>query len=150
MRVRVAAVGDFDGDGRPDLVLYDQQTRRTSVFLNSGQRAFREAYTLPTDSRIPYTIAVADLNKDGRADIVVGYFNSESWLATRGSPSQGSIFFNRGGGRGFVEVPWNDGKGAVYQIAIADMDKDGWPDIVAARTGAPNGIWFNTNPASHR
>jgi hypothetical protein len=141
MEVRVAAVGDFDGDGRPDLVLFDRQAKRISVFLNSGGRSFREVYSLPTGSRLPYTVAVADMNKDGRPDIVVGYFNSEQVPSGRGS-----VLFNRGGGRAFVEVPWNNGKGAVEQIAIADMDKDGWPDIVATRTGAPSGIWFSTNP----
>jgi len=32
----------------------------------------------------------------------------------------------------------------VYGVTIGNMDGDGWPDIVAARSDAPNGIWFNT------
>jgi hypothetical protein len=151
MQVRVAAVGDFDGDGRPDFVIYDSASKRTSIFLNSGARTFREAYTLPVGTRLPNTIAVGDMNRDGRPDIVIGYFNSESFLKFRGEPSRGSVFFNQGKDGGFVEVPWNDGKGAVQQIAIADMDKDGWPDIVANLDGGvPSGIWFSTSPASHR
>jgi hypothetical protein len=56
-----------------------------------------------------------------------------------------SIFFNRGIGKElrFAEFPWNDGKGSVYGVAIGDIDGDGWPDIVAARSDAPNAIWFN-------
>ncbi len=147
MAVRVAAVGDFDGDGRADFVVYDSNAKRTSVFLNSGARSFREAYTLPTGSRIPNAIAVADMNNDGRPDIVVGYFNSERFLPVGTAPSRGSVFFNQGRDRGFGEAPWNAGKGTVQQIAIADMDKDGWPDIVATLDdGAPSGIWFSTNP----
>jgi hypothetical protein len=42
----------------------------------------------------------------------------------------------------FVTASWNDGKGAVYGVAIGDLDGDGWPDIAAARSDAPNGIWF--------
>ena len=55
------------------------------------------------------------------------------------------MFFNMGGGKlpRFEEIPWNDGKGAVYGLAIGDLDGDGWPDIVAARSDAPNAIWFN-------
>jgi hypothetical protein len=49
----------------------------------------------------------------------------------------GSTYFNTGHGRTFHEVPWNDSKGTVYGLAFADFDGDGWPDIVAARSGAP-------------
>jgi hypothetical protein len=28
--------------------------------------------------------------------------------------------------------------------AIGDLDKDGWPDIAVARSGAPNVIYFST------
>jgi FG-GAP-like repeat len=97
------SVGDLNGDGRPGLVFYDSMAKTTCVYLTSGAKSFRKVYTLPTGSRIPFAITVADLNKDGKADIVVGYVES-----------RGSVFFNTGGGRDFVEAPWNDGKGVVY------------------------------------
>lgn len=34
--------------------------------------------------------------------------------------------------------------GTVYGFAFADFDNDGWTDIVAARSDAPNAIWFST------
>ena len=43
-----------------------------------------------------------------------------------------------------------DGKGTVYGLAFADFDGNGWPDIVAARSDAPNGIWFSTKPGDRR
>lgn len=134
MSCRAAAVGDFDGDGKPDVVLYDDQRKATLLFLNAGKRMFREPLTLPTGNRAPLSMSVADLNKDGSDDIVIGY--------NRGT--RGSIFLNTQRGKTFTEFPWNDGKGDVYQIVVGDIDKDGWPDLIAARTGAPSGIWFNT------
>ncbi|HKN82924.1 MAG TPA: VCBS repeat-containing protein, partial [Pyrinomonadaceae bacterium] len=56
----------------------------------------------------------------------------------------GSVYFNDGQGQSFHEMNWTDGKGVVYSMAFADLDRDGWPDIVAARSDAPNGIWFST------
>jgi hypothetical protein len=34
----------------------------------------------------------------------------------------------------------------VYGMGCADMDRDGWVDIVAARSDAPNAIWYSTKP----
>jgi len=133
--VRVAATGDLDGNGRTDIIIHDEATNRTSILLNSGSRSFEAPFALPTAERKTYALAVADLNRDGRMDIVAGYINAP-----------GSVFFNMGDGRTFNEVPWNDGQGIVYQIAFGDLDRDGWIDIVAARTGAPNAVWFNSKP----
>jgi hypothetical protein len=42
---------------------------------------------------------------------------------------------------------FDDNKGAIYGLAVADLDGDGFPDIVAARSDAPGIILFN-RPAS--
>jgi hypothetical protein len=83
--------------------------------------------------QVPYSVAIADMNRDGKPDIIVG--NVEA---------VGSVFFNDGTGTNFLEIPWGDGKGAVYGLAIGDLDGDGWPDIAAARSDAPNAVWFST------
>lgn len=83
--------------------------------------------------RVPYAVAIADMNRDAKADIVVGYVEAP-----------GSVFFNDGTGINFREISWGDGKGDVYGIAIGDLDGDGWPDIAAARSEAPNAVWFST------
>jgi hypothetical protein len=81
----------------------------------------------------PYALAVGDLNRDGKIDIVVGYVNAPS-----------VVYFNEGSGRSFAELPFGDGKGAAYGIAIGDLNKDGWPDIAVARSGAPNAVYFSS------
>ena len=80
-------------------------------------------------------VVVADLNRDGRPDIVVGWVEKP-----------GSVYYNRGHGREYHEIAWTDGKGVVYAIACGDLDRDGWQDIAAARSDAPNAIWFSTKP----
>ena len=130
---RMGVAADFDRDGRLDIAVIDERNQCAWILFNQGSRKFSAPERLPGPQRPPYAIAVADLNRDGRPDIVVG--NVEV---------PGSVFFNTGNGHAFHEVPWNDGKGAVYGIDFADFDGDGWPDIVAARSDAPNGIWFST------
>ncbi len=131
--IRAAAAADINGDGLPDLIAGDERTGMF-VCLGGKHRTFDPPVSLGAGSGAPYAIAVADLDRDGRPDIVVGR-----------QEALGSVFFNLGGGRvpQYREVPWNDGKGSVYGVAIGDLDGDGWPDIAAARSGAPNAVWFN-------
>jgi hypothetical protein len=131
---RIGEASDFDGDGRLDLVYIEERLKATFVVPNLGSRKFGDPVRLPGAPRTPYALAVADLNRDKRPDIVIGHVELP-----------GSVYFNEGRGA-FREVAWNDGKGVVYGMAFADFDGDGWPDIVAARSDAPNGIWFSTAP----
>ncbi|MBC7806141.1 MAG: VCBS repeat-containing protein [Akkermansiaceae bacterium] len=131
--IRMGVAGDLDGDGRPDLAFIDERLKATFIMFNRGGRQFGEPGRLPGPERPPYCLAIADLNRDKRADIIVGYVERP-----------GSVYFNTGQGRTFHEVTWNDGKGIVYGLTFADFDGDGWPDIVTARSDAPNGIWFST------
>jgi hypothetical protein len=132
--IRAASAADINGDGLPDLIAGDERTGMF-VYLGRPHRTFDAPVALgAAGSGPPYAIAVADLNRDGRPDIVVGR-----------QEARGSVFFNLGGGGlpRFREEPWNDGKGSVYGVAIGDLDGDGWPDIAAARSDAPNAVWFN-------
>ena len=131
--IRAAAAADINGDGIPDLVVGDERAGMF-LYLGAGHRRFDAPVPLGGGSGAPYAIATADLNRDGRPDIVVGR-----------QDARGSVFFNLGGGRlpRFTEAPWNDGKGTVYAVAAGDLDGDGWPDIAAARSDAPNAVWFN-------
>jgi hypothetical protein len=137
--IRIGAAGDFDGDGRLDLVIIEERQKAAFVIFNRGGRQFGTPVQLPGPPRTPYSLAVADLNRDTRPDIVVGYVELP-----------GSVYFNDGKGRAFEELRWNDGKGVVYAMAFSDIDGDGWPDIIGARSDAPNAIWFSTRAAEDR
>lgn len=135
--VRAAVAADVDGDGMLDLVIGDAKTG-LFIYRGQGKRAFHEPVAIGEKSGAPYCLGVLDMDRDGKPDLVVGR-----------QEARGSIFFNRGSGQtlGFTEASWNDGKGTVYGLALGDLDGDGWPDIVAARSDAPNAIWFSRPPA---
>ena len=132
--VRAAAAADIDGDGRTDIVVGDLGARRVDVYRNRGARSFAAPVQLGTVPLEAGAIALGDLNRDGMPEVVVG-----------AAEGPGTVFFNRSRGDAlkFDVVPWNDGQGTVYGVAIGDLDGDGWPDLVAARSDAPNAIWFN-------
>jgi hypothetical protein len=131
--VRAAAAADINGDGVIDLVVGDEQTG-LFYYLGVGRRAFSPPVRFGIDKSAPYSIVIADMNRDKRPDIVVGNFEAP-----------GVVYFNLGTGKTptFSGTLWGDGKGATYGVAVGDLDGDSWPDIVGARSDAPNGIWFN-------
>lgn len=135
--IRAAIVADLDGDGVLDIVVGDAKTG-LFIYRGNGHRTFAEPISLGEKSGPPYSIGVFDLNRDGKLDLIVGR-----------QQTRGSIFYNQSAANSlaFAETPWNDGKGTVYGVAIGDLNGDGWPDIVAARSDAPNAIWFSQPPA---
>lgn len=135
-QIRAATAGDINGDGIVDLVVGDEKNGMF-IYAGAGKRTFDAPVAFGGTAGAPYSVAIADMNRDGKPDIVAGR-----------QEAVGSVFFNLGGGRipKFANVPWGDGKGSVYGVAIHDLDGDGWPDIAAARSEAPNGIWFNGPP----
>jgi N-acetylneuraminic acid mutarotase len=130
---RVLAV-DLNGDGHPDLAVlaYCAAQLKTcphgavEVFLNDG----RGSFGAPRFFRVavgPDGVAAADLNHDGKMDLVVANNNFES-------PSVISVLLGRGDGTFEPAVNYNAGAGPAG-VAIADLNGDGNLDVVVANVG---------------
>src|SRR5205807_1983670 len=63
------AVGDFNGDGRPDLAVANDLQDSVSVLLGAGDGTFAPRAMLDVGTA-PVAIAVGDFNGDGNADLV--------------------------------------------------------------------------------
>jgi hypothetical protein len=135
------ATGDLDGDGHPDLAVAVVDRRKdhlpyVAVMLNDGTGKFKLSGQYFAGGGGPTSVAIADLNGDGRPDIAIGNENQSL-----------GILLNKGGGK--------FGKTAVYPschqcggpnvIAVADFNLDGIPDIVCtgnfSQPGS-NGIFY--------
>jgi hypothetical protein len=129
---RAIAAGDLNGDRWPDLVLGDERVG-SFVHLNDGRGGLLPALQIKFDSvPVAYSMLIADLNKDGRQDIVIGH-----------AEHAGSVLFGDGTGRSFQHVKFGDGTAPAYGVAAGDLDGDGFADLAVVRSGAPNLIFFN-------
>jgi VCBS repeat protein len=132
--IRMAAAGDFDGDGVLDLIAIDDEHRIAEIYYGIKRGGFGRGERLDTRGAVPYAVAVADLNDDGHPDILVGYIEASS-----------TVFFGDGK-KHFVRAAFGDNHGTVYGFAVADLDGDRIRDIVAARSEAPNMLYFGGKP----
>ncbi|HYW43395.1 MAG TPA: FG-GAP-like repeat-containing protein [Bryobacteraceae bacterium] len=74
------AAGDFNGDGKLDLVVANRDSTSVSILLNNGSGGFRPPLNYLAGS-LPQSVVVADFNGDGKADFAVANTGSNSvWI----------------------------------------------------------------------
>ena len=64
------AIGDLNGDGKPDLAVANCDSNTVSVLLGNGDGTFGAKTDFATGSG-PGSVAIGDLNGDGKPDLAV-------------------------------------------------------------------------------
>jgi hypothetical protein len=112
------AVGDFNGDGKADIVA--PYSVGISVFLGNGDGTFRPGSNISTPFS-PVTIAVADFNGDGKSDLAVCYPTHSGGI---------QVFLGNGDGT------FQSGASSLFAyavgLAVGDFNGDGKADIAVS------------------
>jgi uncharacterized protein (TIGR03437 family) len=134
-----AAVADLNGDGKLDLAIglgsSDLSSFSLDLMLGKGDGTFGAPSPVVSTSAIPANVVAADLDGDGKQDLVVTF-------TQLGNPPVSSLMVLRG-----------DGKGSFQQIAsyplatinllgfivVADVNGDGIPDLIVAGLNSAQG-----------
>jgi len=131
------AVGDVDGDGKPDVVIANHGDYSVSVIRNTSTGnslsfAAKVDYGIGTS---PESIYLADIDGDGKADIIttnhLDFGNVNTGAVLRNTCTAGSLSFA-------AQVNYFTGVFSIGQVA--DMDGDGKPDLVLVDRTSNTGL----------
>jgi hypothetical protein len=111
------AIGDLNGDRRPDLATANRDASTVSVLLNRGHGSFQPKRNYGT-GRHPDSVAIGDLTGDGKPDIATANYDTNS----------ASVLLNSGDGSFEPKVDYKAG-GHPLSVAIGDLNGDGKPDL---------------------
>ena len=138
--VRGLAVGDFTGDGIPDLISAGETV---DVLRGHGDGTFDAPISQIANGAMHTGVAVADFNGDGKLDAVTS------------DADTGTVSLMLGNGNGTLTYAGAYAVGSSPSaVAVGDFNGDGRPDVAAANAGSNtvsvllnDGNWPATSPA---
>ena len=157
------ATGDFDNDGRIDLLVTN--FGGNVLYRNNGDGTFRNVSVQSPDVVLPgrwsTSAAFFDYDRDGWPDLVILTYLDYSMQANkrcyepageidyctpRAYPPASAHLFHNEKGR-FVEVTQQSGigqaQGRGLGVVAFDANRDGWPDLFVANDAGANHLWIN-------
>ena len=140
------ALADMNSDGREDLLLlyasFDNLPGSDSLVVrfNEGGDAFSESVRVESfgvHKLRPSHLLVADLNRDGHKDLVLNHHDLD------GEPTDTVAYLMGSGGAQFAAPQWVVAPSPVLYTKLADMNSDGWEDLLVSGAGGTVSIALN-------
>ena len=128
---------DVNGDGKVDLICANYGDNTLSVLTNNGSGGFVLSSTLDVGTppwwARPYSVTAADVNGDGKVDLICANFGNNTL----------SVLTNDGSG-GFVLASTLDVGDDPISVTAADVNGDGKVDLICANYYSPSSPSYNT------
>jgi enediyne biosynthesis protein E4 len=153
-----AAFFDADADGDMDLYVVSGGNEASAhnpalldrLYLNNGKGHFVKSAALPSIFENKSAVAISDFDHDGDPDIFIG---GRVVAGRYGAIPQSNILLNDGKGHfsiaDSIRAPGLHGIGMVTDAAWADIDKDGWQDLVIVGEWMPVTVFKNVRGRLH-
>jgi hypothetical protein len=141
---KIAATGDLDGDGKPDIIIADGSGTNIMLILRNtggnGTASFETALSINTGG-YNTSLAVGDIDGDGKLDIVEVNYNNSSYVKVylNTTTAVGSISF-----AGPINLITDAAQYKLRNVAISDLDGDGKADIAVVDNSGSVLLYRNT------
>jgi len=156
MAAMCISLGDYDNDGLLDLYISDFQKSSDHLWHNAGRGFFNEVsseagITVPTRDVLSFGGGFIDYDNDGWLDLFIanGHVYPEVERAMPGTHyKQLNTLFHNENGKRFSVATESSGIAtlaprAARGVAFADLDNDGFLDMIVANNGDPPTILHN-------
>lgn len=124
------AIGDFNGDGKQDIVTANNGSGSVSVFLGNGDGTFQTTPVVSSVGFTPARVVVGDFNGDGKMDIATGNDGNNNV----------TVLFGNGTGAFTPAASYNTGGVGVFGLAAGKLKNSlssaSLPDIVAVNASS--------------
>jgi hypothetical protein len=141
------SIGDFNGDRKPDLAVANSSSDTASILLNTTATGattptFAPKVDFPTGTR-PYSVSIGDINGDGKPDLAVANFDSNTASILLNTTATGATTPTFA-----PQVDFPTGTDPV-SVSIGDINGDGKPDLAVANCYS-NTASILLNTTAHR
>ncbi len=124
--------GDFNGDGKRDLVSTADGDTNVEVYFGNGDGSLQEPPSGAAVGGRAGGVAVADFDGDGLLDLAVANFMSDPPPTGPSTVTNVSVLKSLGNGAFAEAVPYFVGNRDFHDVAAGDLNGDGKPDLVVA------------------
>lgn len=125
------AVGDFNEDGKPDIVTSNANTNNVTIVLGNGDGTFGSPTSFGLNGgKLPQGIVATDVNHDGHLDL----------LTANSTTSNVSVLLGDGHGSFGTATNYAAGVSGSAALAVGDFDEDGNRDVAVTNTAGSGSV----------